>query len=134
MSVEVHLVDDNLYVSHDLPEELNPALTLEALYLKPLKEHVISNNGSVYGNYSGTFYLMIDFKSPSKPTYDKLKVILSDYLSIIAVTQNGVEQKGPVKVFISGNRPAHEIINNEPQLVEIYGNPVCRQASPAFQI
>jgi len=123
VEVDVHLVDDNLYVSHDIPEELNPELTLEALYLTPLKDHILKNNGAIYQNYSGCFYLMIDFKSSAKPSYDKLKKILSDYLTIISVVENGIEQKGAVKIFISGNRPLYEVINDEPKLVGVDGRP-----------
>ncbi len=123
VEVDVHLVDDELYVSHDLPKELNSASTLEALYLDPLEEHILNNNGFVYTNYGGLFYLMIDFKTAAKPTYDKLKTILSNYRSIISIEQNGVEQKRPVKVFISGNRPFHEVLNDEPKLAGLDGRP-----------
>ena len=94
VEVDIHLVNDNLYVSHDFPKELNPALTIESLYLNPLKKHILKNNGSVYPNYSGTFYLMIDFKTSAKPTYDKLKRILTNYLSIISIMQNGEDHLG----------------------------------------
>lgn len=123
VEVDVHLVDDNLYVSHDLPQELNPALTLEKLYLDPLEDHILKNNGSVYPNYTGFFYLMIDFKTSAKPSYKKLKTILSNYLSIISVVQNGVEQKGSVKIFISGSRPFDEVLNDEPKLAGLDGRP-----------
>ena len=102
---------------------MNPALTLEELYLKPLKNHIIKNNGSVYPNYAGFFYLMIDFKTSAKPSYNKLKTILSNYLSIILIVQNGVEQKGPVKIFISGSRPFYAVLNDEPKLAGLDGRP-----------
>jgi len=123
VEVDVHLIDDNLYVSHDLPQELNPELTLENLYLNPLEEHILKNNGSVYPNYAGFFYLMIDFKSSPKPSYKKLKTILSNYLTIISLVQNGVEQNKPVKIFISGNRPFDEVLNDEPKLAGLDGRP-----------
>lgn len=123
VEADVHLVDDNLYVSHDYPQELNPDLTLETLYLNPLKDHILKNNGSVYPNYAGFFYLMIDFKTSAKPSYDKLKTILSNYLSIISVVQNGVEQEGPIKIFISGSRPFNEVLNDEPKLAVLDGRP-----------
>ena len=123
VETDVHLVDDQLYVSHDLPEEFDPALTLETLYLDPLKEHIEKNNGFVYRHYSGSFYLFIDFKSSAKPSYEKLKKILQNYLSIISVIQDGVEQKRAVKILISGNRPVDEILNDEPKLVGIDGRP-----------
>ncbi|MGI9544348.1 MAG: phosphatidylinositol-specific phospholipase C/glycerophosphodiester phosphodiesterase family protein [Cyclobacteriaceae bacterium] len=123
VEVDVHLIDDNLYVSHDLPQDLDPALTLEDLYLKPLEDRITGNNGSVYPGYSGFFYLMIDFKTSAKPTYKKLKTILSNYLSIISVVKNGVEQNGPIKIFISGNRPIDEVLNDEPKLAGLDGRP-----------
>ena len=123
VEVDVHLIDDNLYISHDLPQELSPELTLETLYLDPLKDHVKRNNGRVYPDYPGVFYLMIDFKSAAKPSYDKLKEILIKYRSILTIIENGVEQEGPVKIFISGNRPINAILQDEPKLAGIDGRP-----------
>ncbi len=123
VEVDVHLVNDDLYVSHNSPKKLNPAMTLENLYLNPLKDHVLENKGSVYSNYDGVFYLMIDFKTSATPSYKKLTTILSHYLSIISCVQNGTEQKGPVKIFISGNRPIYEILNDEPKLAGLDGRP-----------
>ena len=123
VEADVHLVDDQLYVSHDLPEELDPALTLETLYLDPLKEHIEKNNGFVYRRYSGPFYLMIDFKSSAKPSYDKLKKILQNYLSIISVVENGIARKGAVTILISGNRPVGAVLNDNPKLAGLDGRP-----------
>jgi hypothetical protein len=123
VEADVYLIDNDLYVSHEYPKQLNPNLTLEALYLKPLMLHVLKNNGAVYKNYSDPFYLMIDFKSSAKPTYEKLKEILSNYLSMISTVKNGTEQKGPVTVFISGERPIDEILADEPKLALIDGRP-----------
>ena len=102
---------------------MNPVSTLESLYLNPLNDHISKNNGSVYPNHDGLFYLMIDFKSSAKPSYDKLKSILSNYLSIISVVQDGIEQEGPVKIFISGSRPFYEVLNDEPKLAALDGRP-----------
>lgn len=123
VEADVYLIDNDLYVSHEYPKQLNPNLTLEALYLNPLKNYISKNHGAVYRNYSGPFYLMVDFKSSAKPTYEKLKAILSNYVSIISTIQNGIEQKGPVTVFISGNRPVDEILADEPKLALIDGRP-----------
>ena len=123
VEADIYLIDDNLYVSHDYPQDLNSASTIEALYLDPLKEHIVKNNGFVYRNNYDSFYLMIDFKTSAKPTYDKLKKVLSNYLSIISVLEDSVEQKGPIKIFISGDRPFDEILNDEPKLVGIDGKP-----------
>ena len=123
VEVDVHLVDGNLYVAHDSPKKLDPALTLEALYLQPLETHISKNNGFVYPNYTAPFYLMIDIKTSAKPSYDQLKAILSNYTSILSVIKNGVEQKGPVKIFISGNRPIDEVLKEELKLAGLDGRP-----------
>jgi len=123
VEADVYLIDNELYVSHEYPKQLNPNLTLEALYLNPLKDYILKNHGAVYKNYSGPFYVMVDFKSSAKPTYEKLKEILSNYLSIISTIQNGIEQKGPVTIFISGERPIDDILADEPKLAVIDGRP-----------
>ena len=126
VEADVYLIDDNLYVSHDLPVKLDSSLTLESLYLNPIENHIENNNGLVYKNYSGSFYLMIDFKTSAKPTYSMLKSILSNYSSIISIVTNGVEQKRVIKVFISGQegcRPISEVLNDEPKLAGLDGRP-----------
>jgi len=123
VEADVHLVDDELYVSHDLPKELDTALTLEKLYLDPLKKHILKNNGLVYPNYAGSFYLMIDFKSSATPSYKKLKAVLSNYLSILSVVHDKIEEKAAVKIFISGNRPINEVLNDDPKLARLDGRP-----------
>ena len=123
VEADVHLIDDNLYVSHDNPKELDSALTLESLYLAPLKEHILKNNGFVYPNNSANIYLMIDFKSSAKESYARLKNILANYVSIISVIEKGIEKKGPVKIFVSGNRPIDDILIDDPQFVGIDGRP-----------
>lgn len=56
---------------------------------------------------------MIDFKSSAHESYNKLKSILSNYQTIISTLENSMEQKRPVKVFLSGNRPIQELLNND---------------------
>ena len=123
VEADVHLLNDQLYVSHDHPKELKPEMTLKSLYLDPLKKHIARHNGHVYTGYKGPFYLMIDFKTAAGPTYKKLKSILKDYLSMLSLVEDGVEKKRPVKIFISGNRPFKEVLNDEPKLVGLDGRP-----------
>ena len=123
VEADVHLIDGNLYVTHDVPEELNPDLTLEALYLDPLKAHVLKNNGAVYPDYDGVFYLMVDFKTAAIPTYNKLIEVLANYQDMLSVVKNGVEQKGVVKIFVSGDRPIDKILNDNPKLALLDGRP-----------
>lgn len=99
VEADVHLVKNQLYVSHDHPKKLKPEITLESLYLDPLKEHIAQHNGHVYPDYNGFFYLMIDFKTAAASTYKKLKSVLTDYLSMLSLVEDGKEKKRPVKIF-----------------------------------
>jgi hypothetical protein len=124
VEVDVHLIDDNLYVSHDTPISKDLTKTLEALYLKPLLNRVDKNKGEVYTGYEGYFYLMIDIKTEAALSYSVLKNILKDYHSIISSVVNGVEEKGkPIKIVVTGmkGRPFRKILADEPKLVSIDG-------------
>ena len=123
VEMDVHLVNGQLYVSHDRPKELKQEMTLESLYLNPLKEHIARHNGHVYPGYNGPLYLMIDLKTAAEPTYKKLKSVLNDYLSILSVVNDGEEKKRPVKIFISGNRPFKKILDEELKLASLDGRP-----------
>src|SRR5262245_15206108 len=59
VEVDVHLVGDQLLVGHD-PEQLDPARTLEAIYLDPLaaSPHAV--------------ILMLDVKTEALPTWEAI--------------------------------------------------------------
>ncbi len=114
VEVDIHLIEEELYVAHDRPQKLDSNQTLEMLYLKPLLSIVRKNNGSVYPNYSGPFYLMLDVKTSASSTYQKLEIILSEYSSMI-------NQSGPVKILVSGNRPVDQILDDENALMGLDG-------------
>jgi hypothetical protein len=124
VEADVHLMNDELYVSHNTPIQLDSLKTLEFLYLKPLKERIKQNKGNVYAGYDGFFYLMIDIKTAAAPSYKKLKLILKDYETIISKVVNGKEEKKkPIKIVITGHhgRPYDQILADEPRLVAIDG-------------
>lgn len=124
VEADVHLINGELYVTHDHPENMAEAKTLQDLYLNPLKKRVAENAGEVYKGYDKYFYLMIDVKTEASPTYVKLKEVLEEYESILSQVINGVEQKDkPVKVFISGNRAITEMLNAEPKIMALDGRP-----------
>lgn len=103
VEVDIHLVDDELLVAHD-PEELDPARTLETLYLAPLREHIQANGGAVYPD-AGPLLLLIDIKTGAETTYARLHPLLRQYADILTFTAGNVEVEGPVVAVISGNRP-----------------------------
>jgi glycerophosphoryl diester phosphodiesterase len=117
MSVEadVHLINGELYVSHNSPKELKSALTLKELYLRPLREIVSRNEGKVYPKAEGVFYLMIDFKTSADATYEVLAAQLAQFPEL---------QTNPyVVIFISGNRPVETIRNASSPAALLDGRP-----------
>ena len=71
---------DELLVAHDL-EEVDPSRTLEELYLRPLRERVDANGGSVHPG-APPFLLLIDVKSGAEPTYARLHPLLRRYADL----------------------------------------------------
>lgn len=120
MSVEadVHLIAGELYVAHDHPDTANTS-TLRQLYLDPLAKIVSENKGSVYPDYKGPFFLMIDFKTPGPETWKVLKEQLLAYQEILHTPHH----TGPVTVVISGNRPVEQISREKERLASIDGRP-----------
>lgn len=123
VEADVHLIKDELYVVHVRPLLRNKKRTLEALYLKPLFEHIEKNNGKVYSEYEGQFYLMIDFKNGSVEMYDKLIQLLRKYRTMLTTIENGEIKLGMVTVFMSGSRPTKEVLEAEPKLAFLDGRP-----------
>lgn len=124
VEADVYLIDNELYVSHELPEYLDTTRTLESLYLKPLKNQINYNKGDVYKGHKGFFYLMIDIKSDASSSYIKLKQILKKYEDIICVVRNGNEESDkPIKIVVSGmkGRPFDQILADEPKFVSLDG-------------
>ncbi|MBN1126031.1 MAG: phosphatidylinositol-specific phospholipase C/glycerophosphodiester phosphodiesterase family protein [Sedimentisphaerales bacterium] len=102
VEADIHLHEGQLLVAHDR-EYLQFDRTLEALYLKPLKERIIANGGRVYRNGS-EFALLVDIKSEAESTYKALHEVLARYSQILVAITDGVEKAGSVRVIVSGNR------------------------------
>jgi hypothetical protein len=116
VEADVHLLSGKLYVSHATPMQ-SSAKTLDQLYLKPLDSLIRLNNGSVYKNSDGPFFLMIDFKTSGKETYQKLMEVLNPYRNLLS------GKKPSLVIFISGDRPVDLIVNDERALVSLDGRP-----------
>jgi len=124
VEADVHLIDQQLYVYHDFPANPVEDRTLENLYLTPLLERIQRNNGSVYPGYDDPFLLMIDIKSESTATYQKLEELLIKYQNMLTIVKSGVEQvNGPVKVFVSGNRPIDKVLSSKVIYASLDGRP-----------
>lgn len=124
VEVDVHLINDELYVSHFKPDIIDSSKTIERLYLDPLRKRIAENAGQVYKNYDGFFYLMVDIKTEAQPSYNRLKDILKNYHSIISIVKDGKEEKDkPVKIVITGmkGRPFEQILKAEPKYMSLDG-------------
>jgi hypothetical protein len=104
VEADIWLVDGELLVAHDR-EDVQPGLTLESLYLDPLRKTVKRNRGSVYEGDPDYFTLLIDIKSDAVPTYLALHKELRRYQQVFTTFRPGGVKDGAVTAIVSGNRP-----------------------------
>jgi len=116
VEADVHLKDGQLKVAHYLPGKSSRTLT--ELYLRPLDSLLTVNNGTIYPEYRGTFYLMIDYKTESESTYRELQAVLKLFPRLLCTTTHC-----PVTIYISGNRPVAQIITTGYQGLALDGRP-----------
>ncbi|NRB50960.1 MAG: hypothetical protein HRU41_25040 [Saprospiraceae bacterium] len=123
LEADVHLINGNLYVAHDPPKDLAKTPTLQSLYLEPLYRWIAEHDGRVYANYEAPIFLMIDIKTKAEPTYEVLKKTLAPFEKMLWHVENGKVKPGPVRVFLSGNRPIAMVQEEKKQLAGIDGRP-----------
>jgi glycerophosphoryl diester phosphodiesterase len=121
IEADIHLIDGELYVTHDPPASVENVSTLKELYLNPLLSHIKNNNGQVYPGYTSPVYLMIDIKTDGESTYEVLRQQLIDYAGILSSLSDVITIPKPVRVFISGNRPVKTIKEDKVQLAGVDG-------------
>ncbi len=97
VKAEVRLVDGKLMAT--------PDHTLEASYLTPLFERYQENDGRIYKDHSGLFYLFIEIKGNENMTRLALEKLLVNYQGMIAGSQ-WKTQASPVKVVLIDPSPA----------------------------
>ncbi|MER5294035.1 phosphatidylinositol-specific phospholipase C/glycerophosphodiester phosphodiesterase family protein [Streptomyces pharetrae] len=105
VEADIFLVDGQLLVAHD-PEDLDPARTLEALYLDPLAARVRAHHGSVYRGHRGSLQLLVDLKTEGSSTYRELDRLLRRHRHLFTTYAHGRVFPGPVTAVISGDRAA----------------------------
>ena len=111
VEADVHLVDGRLLVAHD-PEDVQEDLTLQSLYLDPLREQVRRNGGRVYPD-GPQFTLLVDVKTGAEETYAALREVLQAYEEMLTTFGPDGQTDGAIVVIISGNR-ARETMAGEP--------------------
>lgn len=110
VEADIHLTGNALWIGHLVA--LNPGLTLQSLYLKPLRARVKANGGWVYAP-GQTLTLLVDVKQDARSTYAVLDRVLAGYADILTRVENGQVIPGPVKVVITGNRD-RELLRAQP--------------------
>ena len=110
IEVDIHLVNGSLLVGHD-EDDLRDDLTLESLYLNPLREYILRQDGWIYPN-KHQLILFIDIKSDAESTYNILSGVLAQYSDIVTTYSNNKAQEKAIAVVISGNR-SREIMVKE---------------------
>ena len=112
IEADIFLFDNKLLVAHT-KKELNNNRTLQSLYLEPLKTVIEKNKGFPYVDRNKELQLLIDVKTDSIKTLDKLIEILKNYPSIIKCNK--------IKIAISGNRPSPEKFTSYPSYIYFDG-------------
>lgn len=105
VEADIFLVDGELLVAHD-PTRLDPARTLERLYLDPLLDRVRANHGTVYRGYHHSVQLLVDIKADGAACYEELDRRLRPYRRMLSGYAHGRTHLGAVTPVISGDRAA----------------------------
>jgi alkaline phosphatase len=102
------LRDGKLLVAPEA-SKLNSNRSLDSLYLKPLGAAIEKNKGYPYADKNKQLQFLIDVKSDSVATLNKLIEVLNNYPAIIHCRE--------IKITISGNRPAPENFADYPSYI-----------------
>lgn len=104
IEADIFLINNELIVSHTRPF-FKKKKTLENLYLKPLLDSCLKNNGMVYKECDESIILLIDIKTDATETYKELKKYLDKYKSILSKYENGEVITNAVTIVLTGNKP-----------------------------
>ncbi|MBN2091220.1 hypothetical protein JW964_16530 [candidate division KSB1 bacterium] len=93
-----------LFIGHSILDIFH-GKDIETQYLIPLKKIIQNNNGVLFPT-NQQLIMLIDIKSLFvKSVYRKLKKVLAKYADILTSFENGIENKKPILVIISGKAP-----------------------------
>lgn len=96
IEVDIFLENGAILVAHD-KKDLDPARSIQTLYLNPLQQLLKKHNGWLSKDSSYRLQLLVDLKSPTNPCLDTLVAILKTYPDII--------NSNRIQIVLSGNRP-----------------------------
>ncbi|WP_049580042.1 phosphatidylinositol-specific phospholipase C/glycerophosphodiester phosphodiesterase family protein [Streptomyces sp. SBT349] len=112
VEADIWLVDGQLLVAHD-EVDLDPARTLESLYLAPLHRRIRANGGRVHRGHRGSLQLLVDIKNTGDATYRALSAELRRHSRILTTAARGRVHEGAVTAVISGDRAARVPMEQE---------------------
>lgn len=104
VEADIHLVNGQLLVAHDR-DKVKPDVTLQSLYLDPLRARAKKFGGRIYPNGDPTFYLLIDTKSDANETWVVLRKVLANYSDLLTKFHGKKVARKAVTVVLTGNRP-----------------------------
>ena len=112
---EVQLVEGELRTGDDQ--------SFEDLYLRPLYDRIQKNNGRIYQDHIGHFYLFIQIEGDEMHTLNALEKTLNAYGGMIAGFKWN-SQSNPLKVVLIGATPelASQIMNQASSLITLEGD------------
>lgn len=118
IEADVYAVEETgeLLVAHD-PEELGTASTLDELYIEPILSLYKRNNGRPWKNSDNRLQLLIELKTPEKPTLDCLVSKLNKYPEVFDPAVN----PAAVRIVITGNCPAPSDFTKYPSYIYFDG-------------
>lgn len=108
VEADLWLIGGEVYVGHEKPVP-DPAITFEALYLKPLMSRIDANRGKVYPGSDRPFFLMTEFKSEPEELYEVMKKKMAPYRKYLCSVDDGLFQESSVLWFISGKLPSQTL-------------------------
>jgi glycerophosphoryl diester phosphodiesterase len=118
IEADVWLQDGQLLVAHDR-KDLNPARTLDSLYLRPIARLFAQHGGRVSKDRNYTFSLVIDIKDKHEAVIPVLLERLQSCLSCF----NRLGNPLAVQVVLSGNRPKPDLFLDQSALLQFDGRP-----------
>ncbi len=113
IEADIFFRDSQLLVAHEEKELVNKR-TLEDLYLKPVQSCIEKNKGYVYSDSTKQLQLLIDVKTDSIATLNKLITVLQNYPTLI--------NNPSLKLVITGGRPVPKDFPTYPPYILFDGN------------
>ncbi|MFN8429116.1 MAG: phosphatidylinositol-specific phospholipase C/glycerophosphodiester phosphodiesterase family protein [Spirosomataceae bacterium] len=106
IEADVFLVDNQLFVAHDL-KEVKPENTFTKLYLEPISK-VLKNKKRQ------NLQILIDLKTPAETTLERL---IEDLEKFPKLPRAHKRKKGKITFVISGNRPKPDEYSKYPEYI-----------------